>query len=581
MKGKQLYRSRGRVALPVVFLVVLFTLFNTGVSFADGALGAILTDSSKGFRAEFSTAGTLLALKCDGNDVLCGSAFSANNTLTQGANENTLFNLQPSDIGGTSKWLKPYYSKPPQTYLTQTGSESGVAVFDESAQPAAIPDGAAIHIRMSSLPTPGSPFRVTSVWTHVKGSCKLQLIRKYRNETHVTVNLKSVKELLEPCVKDGTFSVTDGVVQGTFDLGDVTCHASLRRLTAPAPNTLKVGTIPSGDVPAELFLADTGPTFDPDAAAGNRWMEGFIGWLPNGLAFPPCCEKTIVWEVDIQCEPEPPGGGDEGECPTFPCPEYFNFWVNPSVVPSWPLSSIQLGDETYSKSEALALLTNYSTADASVMLGRQLVMTKLNLAAGTDPECVHLIILQADALLAPLPGKIPNGVSPLSVQGMLMWQLACVLDFYNRAQLTPSCDGEILASLPPPPPGNPGTPPICPLSQGYWKNHPTVWAVSSLVLGDEIYTKAELLALLSAPVGGDASIALAKQLIAAKLNIAAGADPGPISGTITAADTLLAPLPGKLPYGVTAGALKTSMNNLKNLLEAYNLGELTEGCGEE
>src|SRR5882724_3318995 len=52
---------------------------------------------------------------------------------------------------------------------------------------------------------------------------------------------------------------------------------------------------------------------------------------------------------------------------------------------------------------------------------------------------------------------------------------------------------------------------VCPLTQGYWKNHPNAWPVNSLMLGSQIYTKMELLNILNTPSGGDASIILAKQ----------------------------------------------------------------------
>ena len=43
----------------------------------------------------------------------------------------------------------------------------------------------------------------------------------------------------------------------------------------------------------------------------------------------------------------------------------------------------------------------------------------------------------------------------------------------------------------------------CPLSQGYWKNNPKVWSVSSLTSGSQTYSKAELLNILkSSPPSG-------------------------------------------------------------------------------
>ena len=70
------------------------------------------------------------------------------------------------------------------------------------------------------------------------------------------------------------------------------------------------------------------------------------------------------------------------------------------------------------------------------------------------------------------------------------------------------------------------------------------------MLGSQTYIKTELLNILGTPSNGDASLILAKQLIAAKLNIANGSDPTPISGTITHADSLLSMFGGKLPYNV-------------------------------
>jgi hypothetical protein len=72
-----------------------------------------------------------------------------------------------------------------------------------------------------------------------------------------------------------------------------------------------------------------------------------------------------------------------------------------------------------------------------------------------------------------------------------------------------------------------------PLAQGFWKNQPNAWKVSSLTLGTTSYTEARLLTILHTPAEGDASLILAHQLIAALLSIANGTDPTPVSATIT------------------------------------------------
>jgi hypothetical protein len=125
----------------------------------------------------------------------------------------------------------------------------------------------------------------------------------------------------------------------------------------------------------------------------------------------------------------------------------------------------------------------------------------------------------------------------------------------------------------PPPTGR------CPFTQGYWKNHPDAWPVTSLTLGSETYTEAELLAILRTPVRGDASLILAHQLIAAKLNIANGSDPAPVSATIADADSLLSGFAGRLPYHVRPSSpIGQAMISDAEMLDSYNNGQLTPDC---
>src|SRR6266487_5433269 len=92
---------------------------------------------------------------------------------------------------------------------------------------------------------------------------------------------------------------------------------------------------------------------------------------------------------------------------------------------------------------------------------------------------------------------------------------------------------------------------VCPQPRGYWKSNPDAWPVNSVTLGSQSYLKTELLIILNTPIGSgknaDASLILADQLIAAKLNVANGSDPAPVSSTITHADSLLSGYSGKLP----------------------------------
>jgi hypothetical protein len=118
----------------------------------------------------------------------------------------------------------------------------------------------------------------------------------------------------------------------------------------------------------------------------------------------------------------------------------------------------------------------------------------------------------------------------------------------------------------------------CVYGHGYWKNHPDLWPVSSLTLGDETYTDAELRDFLKGAVGGDASLILIKQLIAAKLNVANGTDDSAIATTITAADAWLANYANKLPYDVGPSSPEgQEAVTLADMLEQYNNGILSGG----
>jgi hypothetical protein len=104
-----------------------------------------------------------------------------------------------------------------------------------------------------------------------------------------------------------------------------------------------------------------------------------------------------------------------------------------------------------------------------------------------------------------------------------------------------------------------------------------LWAVNSLTLGSVTYTKTQLISILNNPTKGDASLILAKQLIAALLNLANGSDPVPVCNTIADANGTLdgCTVPcSKSPASTTGLAMISDANRL----EMYNNGKLTPGC---
>ncbi len=120
---------------------------------------------------------------------------------------------------------------------------------------------------------------------------------------------------------------------------------------------------------------------------------------------------------------------------------------------------------------------------------------------------------------------------------------------------------------------------LCPAGQGYWKNHPDDWPVVTLQLGSQFYSADELMVLLQMPTVGDASLILAHQLIAAKLNVSVGADVSAVSQILIEADTVLAGFVGKLPFAVSpSDATGAVMITASGTLGVFNSGLLTAGC---
>lgn len=117
----------------------------------------------------------------------------------------------------------------------------------------------------------------------------------------------------------------------------------------------------------------------------------------------------------------------------------------------------------------------------------------------------------------------------------------------------------------------------CPLGVGYWKKHPDLWAVSSLMLGTVTYDKTQLLSILDNPTTGDASVILAKAEIGALLSLANGSNPTPICGVIADANDALggSNVPANVSPKTTLGQRMISDGSTLN---SYELGTLTPGC---
>ncbi|HZS34690.1 MAG TPA: hypothetical protein VFC42_15110 [Methylomirabilota bacterium] len=130
----------------------------------------------------------------------------------------------------------------------------------------------------------------------------------------------------------------------------------------------------------------------------------------------------------------------------------------------------------------------------------------------------------------------------------------------------------------------------CTFTQGYWKTHGpegcatgnnvNQWPVTSLTLGTVVYTDLQLCSILNKPASGNGLITLAHQLIAAKLNIANGADGSAIATAIANADTLIGAL--VVPPVGSGSLTPASVSTLVTALQDYNEGLVGPGhCDPE
>jgi hypothetical protein len=101
-----------------------------------------------------------------------------------------------------------------------------------------------------------------------------------------------------------------------------------------------------------------------------------------------------------------------------------------------------------------------------------------------------------------------------------------------------------------------------------------------MTLGTVQYTDAQICSILNQPAGGNGLLTLAHQLIAAKLNIAAGADGSSVAADIAAADALIG---GLVIPPVGSGSLSpAAVSTLVTSLTNFNQGVTGPGhCPSE
>ncbi len=238
---------------------------------------------------------------------------------------------------------------------------------------------------------------------------------------------------------DATFGVGGKVTTnflGTDSAGGIVLQCDGGIVVAGTAN----GSNISGDMAVARYLGDG--SLDPAFGIGGKVFTEFLG-RDSGRGVALQSDGKIV----VAGTTRPDDSFDtldfalaryEGTgCVAAPCPKSQGHWKNnPSI---WPVNSLTLGSQSYTKAELLAILKTSTQTDASLILVRQLIAAKLNLENGSDPAPVSSTIAHADALLSGFSGKLPYKVKPSSAKGQAMTADAVVLASYNNALLTPGC----------------------------------------------------------------------------------------------------------------------------------------------
>lgn len=117
-------------------------------------------------------------------------------------------------------------------------------------------------------------------------------------------------------------------------------------------------------------------------------------------------------------------------------PHSKGYWKNHPE--DWPVDEIEAGDITYSKEDALQILNEADSKDATKMLAAQLIAAKLNRISGASPTFPHEdttldidhLIEEADAFLS----RHPLGSDPREEQRETALHLKEMLDKYNNTE---------------------------------------------------------------------------------------------------------------------------------------------------
>lgn len=337
----------------------------------------------------------------------------------------------------------------------------------------------------------------------------------------------------------------------------------------------------------------------PPTATGHLGMSFMVDITNSGV-----CGQTFIYKIDEPLReggPKPPGGEirevsgtlviTTGDCPPpggAVCPQNERWWKTHYGEGADPDSVTQYlaiflgaahGEKTLVVPASRDVIRHvFGRAGSSNPIGElytQLFVAKLNIARGSDPRPIRDVRIAADIFLAEHNALDWDAISESERRAVVEW--VAKLTAYNEA----AC------GAPPPPPTGEG----CTRTIGYWKNHagfgPQADVVTPLLpqwLGTSggaksVHVTTTALAVALLDKSGDASNGINKlyaQLLAAKLNIASGANGSAVLQTITQADLFLASH-AAADWSSLSSAQRQQVLAWAATLDDYNNGKLGPG----
>jgi hypothetical protein len=343
----------------------------------------------------------------------------------------------------------------------------------------------------------------------------------------------------------------------------------------------------------------------PPTATGHLGMTFMVDITNSGV-----CGQTFIYRIDEPLReggPNPPGGEirdvsgtlviTTGDCPPPGggiCVQSEEWWKRHYGAGSDPDSvtqylSIFLGSPHAPQTLVVppgedVIRYVFARAGSTNPIGElytQLFVAKLNIARGSDPRPVRDARIAADIFLATHRAEDWALLSESERRAINEW--VAVLTAYNTGELGPGVCG---APPPPPPTGD-----ACTRTIGYWKTHagfgPQADVVTPLLplwLGTSggmksVHVTTAALAVSLLDRSGDASNGINKlyaQLLAAKLNIASGANGSAVLQTITHADAFLATHSAS-DWNSLSSAQRQQVLAWMSTLDDYNNGRIGPG----